>query len=195
MAACDSTTSRPARRNSFAKRVFADLNQQACPIPLFVKGEEGFEQVPNLLLIECARLVLQAHFRPGTPVLQNLHLLHDFLTFEIGVRDYEAFGLILLDGRDGLIDYVELFRGSIDTVTVHSRPIVECVLKHKATGVILVHNHPNGRCKPSDDDLALTERLKRILVQIEVRVLDHLIVGASIYSFADHGLLRPTANA
>jgi DNA repair protein RadC len=61
--------------------------------------------------------------------------------------------------------------------------------------VFLVHNHPNGRCKPSDDDIALTERLKRVLVQIDVRVLDHLIVDESIYSFADHGLLRHAANA
>jgi DNA repair protein RadC len=166
------------------------MNKEPCRTPLFAKTAEGFEPVPNMLLLECARLVLQAHFRPGASVLKNRELLHDFVHFELGTRDHETFALILLDGRDQLIEYVELFRGTIDFANVHTRPIVECALKYKAAAAILVHNHPSGRCKPSLDDRALTDRVKRALALVDVGVVDHLVVGEKVYSFADEGLLR-----
>ena len=184
-----STTLTRRSRNSFPKRTFLDNERKMCPVSLFAKTGEGYEQVPDVMLVECARLVLQAHFRPGAAVLRNRQLLQDFLTFEIGARDYETFGLVLLDSGDRLIDYVELFQGTPKMVYVHARTVVECVLKHRATAVILVHNHPHGNAQPSDADRALTDRLRRALAVVDVQVVDHLIVGEAIFSFADRGLL------
>ena len=105
-------------------------------------------------------------------------------------EDREVFGLILLDSQHGVLGFEILFYGTIDSASVYPREIVKCVLNANAAAVILTHNHPSGRPEPSTADAALTKRLQIALETIEVRVLDHLVIGgADSVSFAERGLL------
>jgi len=94
-----------------------------------------------------------------------------------------------MDNRNRLICVENLFRGTIDGASVHPREVVKAALQQNAAAVILFHNHPSGVATPSQADQIITDRLKDALALIDVRVLDHLIVGEEIYSFAEAGLL------
>lgn len=101
---------------------------------------------------------------------------------------HEVFACLFLDTRHRLIIYEELFRGTIDCATVHPREVVRRALQHNAAAVILAHNHPSGVAEPSDADRRITRRLKEALGLLDIRVLDHLVIGdqASV-SFAERG--------
>jgi DNA repair protein RadC len=189
MAACQCTT--PARRNrsSFATQLLADIEPDKDAAPLFIKSGEVLSPAPDSLVLKHARRLVAAHFRPGAPMLRDRARLREFLMLQIGPRDHEVFALILLDSRHRLIDYVELFHGTVDGSMVYARHVLECVIQHKATAVILVHNHPSGTSEPSDADIMTTERLRRALALIDVRVVDHLIVGEDVTSFVERGML------
>ena len=104
---------------------------------------------------------------------------------------YEAFAVIFLNQKHGVLAYRELFRGSVHASSVHPREIVKAVLKENAAAVLLAHNHPSGHVSPSPDDLRLTEDLKSLLAHLDVRVVDHIILGGNGYfSFAREGLLN-----
>ena len=104
---------------------------------------------------------------------------------------HEAFAVIFLNQKHGVLAYRELFKGTVSASSVHPREVVKAVLKENAAAVILAHNHPSGHVSPSPDDLRLTEDLKALLQHIDVRVIDHLIVGGNGYfSFAREGLLN-----
>ena len=113
----------------------------------------------------------------------------NFLRFKLGNNDREVFAVMLLDNQHQLIDYRELFFGTIDAAAVYPREIAKVALLENAAAVILAHNHPSGICEPSIADKNITNRLKEALALIDVRVLDHVIVGESTYSFTEHGLL------
>ena len=81
-----------------------------------------------------------------------------------------------------------MFQGTIDSTTVYPREVVKETLRLNATKVILAHNHPSGNTDPSQQDIELTKKLKEILQIIDVKVLDHIIVGDDITSFADMGI-------
>src|SRR5262245_27620542 len=113
----------PARqfRTSWRKRTFIDVNRRLCPVELFAKDGDDYRPINDAMLVEYARRVLQAHFTPGSAVMRNTHLLHQFLAFEVGMREHETFGLVLLDKHDCLIDYVEICQGSQSTCAAPSR--------------------------------------------------------------------------
>lgn len=100
------------------------------------------------------------------------------------------FALILLDSQHGVLGFEKLFYGTIDSASVYPREVVKLVLNANAAAVILVHNHPSGHTEPSQADIHLTKRLQDALLIIDVRVLDHLVIGgAETVSFAERGLL------
>ncbi|OOG25715.1 hypothetical protein B1C78_06340 [Thioalkalivibrio denitrificans] len=107
------------------------------------------------------------------------------------LRDYpfEVFACLFLDNRHRVIAFEELFRGTIDGASVHPREVVRRALTHNAAAVILAHNHPSGVAEPSRSDEAVTWRLRDALALIDVRVLDHVVVGEELVSFAERGLL------
>mgnify|MGYP003668395617 CR=1 FL=1 len=113
----------------------------------------------------------------------------NFLLYKM--RDYknEVFACLLLDTRNQLIQYEELFRGSIDGASVYPREVVKLVIKTNAATVIFAHNHPSGNSQPSEADKQITARLKQALELIDVRVLDHIIVGETTFSMAEHGFI------
>ena len=113
-----------------------------------------------------------------------------FLVAQLRDRPYEVFCVLYLDNRHRLIAFEELFRGTINGANVHPREVVRQTLFHNAAAVILAHNHPSGVLEPSQPDELITRRLKEALALVDVRVLDHFIVGdGQCYSFAEHGLL------
>jgi DNA repair protein RadC len=122
--------------------------------------------------------------------LANPAACADYLRARIGAYPYEVFSCIFLDNRHRILAFEELFRGTIDGASVHPREVVRRCLAHNAAAVILAHNHPSGVAEPSQADRAITAELKRALETIQVRVLDHFIIGAGLpTSFAARGLL------
>ncbi|KTD05286.1 RadC family protein [Fluoribacter gormanii] len=101
------------------------------------------------------------------------------------MRDYknETFAALFLDNQHRIIAYEELFSGTINTATIHPRPIIERVLQHNAAAVILAHNHPSGLSDASHQDIVVTERIREALELVDARLLDHLIIGDNeVYS-------------
>jgi DNA repair protein RadC len=96
----------------------------------------------------------------------------------------------LLDKRHRLIEYVELFRGTIDGASVHPREVVKLALAKNAAALLVAHPHPSGVAEPSHADEVITQRLKEALALVDIRVLDHLIIaGGDVISMAEKGLL------
>lgn len=113
-----------------------------------------------------------------------------FLTAQLRHLPHEVFACIFLDNRNRVIRFSELFRGTIDGASVYPREVVRLALEHGAAAIILAHNHPSGVAEPSHADRALTQRLQEALGLIDVRVLDHFVVGdGEAVSFAERGWL------
>ena len=111
-----------------------------------------------------------------------------FLKSRLCAYPYEVFACLFLDNRHRVIAFEELFRGSIHGASVHPREVVRRCLAHNAAAVILAHNHPSGIAEPSQDDRTITLRLRDALGLIEVRVLDHIVIGDGLpISLAERG--------
>lgn len=109
------------------------------------------------------------------------------------MQDYphEVIAVLLLDKRHRVIGFHELFRGTIDTATVHPREVAKLALEHNATAIIATHNHPSGDPTPSSADISLTKHLKQVLELINVIILDHIVVSPSgSISLAEQGKCR-----
>lgn len=113
-----------------------------------------------------------------------------YIQSKLGDRGREVFMVLFLDNRNRLIAQEELFLGTIDGATVHPREVVKRALFHNAAALILAHNHPSGVTEPSQADISITHRLKRLLEEVDIRTLDHLIVGeGEVQSLAEQGLM------
>ena len=140
-------------------------------------------------ILVAARRVMARKVRRGTAFTDPM-VARDYLQVKLAMLEHEVFVVILLDTRHRLIEYVELFRGTIDGTEVHPREVAKAALAANAAAVIVAHNHPSGVAEPSAADRALTARLKQALALVDVRVLDHFIVaGADVMSFAQRGWL------
>lgn len=113
-----------------------------------------------------------------------------FLKARLRAYPHEVFACLFLDNRHRVICFEELFSGTIDGASVHPREVIRRSIHHNAAALIFAHNHPSGVAEPSQSDRLITRRLKDALALIDVRVLDHLVVGDSeVVSFAERGLL------
>jgi len=113
-----------------------------------------------------------------------------FLKSKLRGYDREVFACLFLDNQHRVISYEELFFGTIDGASVHPREVLKRVLHHNAAAVIFAHNHPSGVAEPSQADRRITDRLKSALSLVDVRVLDHMIIGdAEVMSFAEAGFI------
>lgn len=122
--------------------------------------------------------------------LTDPHNVRKYLATRLHAFKYEVFACLFLDNRHRVIAFEELFRGTIDGAAVYPREIVRRVLEHNAAAVIFAHNHPSGSSEPSHADRALTSKLCDALKLIDVRVLDHFVVGdGEPVSFAERGLI------
>lgn len=139
--------------------------------------------------LELSRRYLQTRLTE-TDVLSSPEATRDYLKLKLYGLPYEVFLCLFLDNRHRVIRIEELFRGTIDGASVHPREVVRKVMETNAAAVIFAHNHPSGVAEPSQADLRITQRLKDALALIEVRVLDHLIVGEGRgTSLAERGLI------
>jgi DNA repair protein RadC len=139
--------------------------------------------------LELARRHYLEVMRSG-PALLNPQATRDYLRVRLRDLPHEVFCCLYLDNRHRVIAFEELFRGTLDGASVHPREVVKHALAHNAAALILAHNHPSGVAEPSQADELITRRLKEALNLVEIRVLDHLIVGDSrCESFAERGLL------
>lgn len=116
--------------------------------------------------------------------------VRDFLRTRLTCLPHEVFGCLFLDAQHRVIAYEELFRGTLTQTSVYPREVVKAALAHNAVAVIFAHNHPSGVAEPSRADEFLTQSLKNALALVDVRVIDHLVVGyGQVVSFAERGLL------
>lgn len=113
----------------------------------------------------------------------------DFLKLKLRAEESEKFLVIFLTNQHEMIAHEIMFHGTIDGAAVYPREVVKRVLHYNAAAVVFAHNHPSGIADPSQSDIAITRRLKSALELIDVRVLDHLIVGETVTSMAELGLV------
>lgn len=142
-------------------------------------------------IIESALKILekQITYRSNSPALTSPDCSRNYVKLQLARYEHEVFACLWLDNRNRVIRFNKLFRGTIDGASVYPREVVKAALKHNAAAVILSHNHPSGVAEPSHADEQITKRLKEALALIDVRVLDHLVVGEEVVSFAERGLL------
>ena len=142
-----------------------------------------------LAALELGRRYLLADLQRGN-ALTNPEATRRFLQAQLRGYPHEVFACLFLDNRHRVIEYEALFRGTIDGASVHPREVAKAALGHNAAAVILAHNHPSGISEPSQADLHLTRRLREALGLVDIRVLDHLVIGdGEPVSFAERGLL------
>lgn len=141
-------------------------------------------------VIEEALLILERRVFSRGPELTSPGVVAEYLKVLLAQEEHEVFGVVFLDAKHRVLAFEILFHGSIDGASVYPRQVVKRALAHNASAVILTHNHPSGCSEPSQADRLLTHRLKETLDLVEVRVLDHFIVGAGRpTSLAEYGWL------
>ena len=141
-------------------------------------------------LIDEAQHILDRRLFARGPILTSPDTVASYLKLQLAQQEHEVFGVIFLDAQHRVLAFEVLFHGSIDGASVYPRQVVKRSLAHNAAAAIVVHNHPSGCTEPSLADRALTARLKAALDLIEVRVLDHFIVGEGRpLSLAEYGWL------
>jgi len=140
-------------------------------------------------ILNAARTLLARRVRKGASIA-NPRATREYLQLALAPREHEVFAILFLDNRHRVIEFVPLFRGTLDGASVHPREVVKEALARNAAAVILAHNHPSGVAEPSQADEFITHRLRDALALVDIRILDHLVVtGDSIVSFAERGLL------
>lgn len=122
-------------------------------------------------------------------ILGSPQMVKDYLKVAFAGLEHEVFMVLFLDNNMRLIEAVQMFRGTLAQTSVYPREVVKEALVRNAGSVILAHNHPSGNSDPSRSDECLTATLKSALALIDVRVMDHFVVGDEVVSFAERGLL------
>lgn len=140
-------------------------------------------------ILEAARQAIERKMQRGTSFTSPA-AVKEYLRAKLAGFEHEVFAVLFMDTQHRLIEYAEMFRGTIDGALVYPRELVKEALRLNAAAVIVSHNHPSGNPEPSGADRALTQRLKEALGLVDVRVLDHVIVaGTDTTSFAERGLI------
>ena len=170
--------------HSLRKLIAAD-RQRFCKEPGL--GPTRFAELQAA--VEIARRQLSETMRAG-PSLASPRTTRDFLAARLRDLEHEVFCCLYLDKRHRLIQFEELFRGTIDGASVHPREIVKLALQRNSAAVIIAHNHPSGVAEPSQADELITRRVKEALALVDIRLLDHIIIGdGATVSFAERGLI------
>lgn len=140
-------------------------------------------------ILEAARQAIEHKMQRGASFTSPA-AVKEYLCAKLAGFEHEVFAVLFLDTRHRVIAYEELFHGTIDGTSVHPRQVVKRALHHNAAALILAHNHPSGVAEPSRADESITLRLKEALALIDVRVIDHFVIGdGQSVSFAERGLL------
>lgn len=141
-------------------------------------------------VIDAALAILEAGLAQPGGVLNGPGQVKEFLQLQLAGRDREAFGVLFLDATRAVIAFEVLFEGTLTHTAVHPRVVAQRALALNAAAVVLSHNHPSGRSEPSRADELITHAVRQALSLLDIRVIDHIIVGhRETMSFAERGLL------
>ncbi len=155
-------------------------SQQPAPYPDDISESE---------ILNWANSILESRFH-RSHYLSNPGVTKDYLRSTLADKKREVFAVVFLDNQHAVIGLEVLFYGTIDGASVYPREIVKAALDYNAAAVILAHNHPSGMAEPSTADHRITERIVDALNTVDIRVLDHLIIGGNTsVSFAERGLI------
>ncbi|MFT3821819.1 MAG: DNA repair protein RadC [Rubrivivax sp.] len=167
----------------------AGLLNAGAPDLAAVKGLGPAKRAEILAVMEIARRAVAQPLRTA-PVFDSPQAVKDYLALQLGALPQEVFAVLFLDQQHRLLVLEEMFRGTVTHTAVHPREVVRRAIALNAAAVILAHNHPSGLAEPSRADEALTQTLRSALALVEVRVLDHLVVGhGQVVSMAERGLM------
>jgi len=170
--------------NSLRKLIAAD-RKRFCAEPGL--GPTRFAELQAA--VEIARRQLTETLRVG-PSLASPRATRDYLSARLRDLEHEVFCCLYLDKRHRLIHFEEMFRGTIDGASVHPREIVKAALQRNCAAIIIAHNHPSGIAEPSQADEMITQRVKDALALVDIRLLDHIIVGDGVsVSLAERGVI------
>ena len=154
-----------------------------------VKGLGPAKRAEIVAVLELARRAMAQRLQESE-VFADPQAVKHFLQLHLAAKGHEVFAVLFLDTQNKLLAMEELFRGSLTQTSVYPREVVIRALHHQAAAVVLAHNHPSGTVQPSRADEALTQTLKAALALVDVRVLDHIIVGpGQALSMAETGLI------
>ena len=157
---------------------------------LFVKDRDGsYRPAPKKLVLTEANRLSGYRLRRGAHISSSEDA-KSAMGYRLRDKQCEVFACLFLDAGHRVLAFKEMFRGSINRATVHPREVVKEALQLNAAAVIFAHNHPSGESQPSRQDIELTRTLMDILLVIDVRLLDHLVIGEEIISFTDLGLMQ-----
>ena len=158
-------------------------------LDLVADNDGGFVQVSDEEVIDAALQILARRMYQSIP-MSDPKVTRQYLTVRLSGLEYEVLYCLYLNVRRRIIGSDDLFRGTLTGASVHIREVVKEALRHNAAAVILAHNHPSGDPEPSDPDRLITAKLKQALELVDIRLLDHVIVGgAAAVSMAERGLL------
>lgn len=150
-------------------------------------GQAKFVQLQAV--VELSRRYLESHLQQSD-AMSSPDVTRNYLINQLRGHLREVFACLFLDNQNRVIKFEELFFGTIDGASVYPREVVRRALSHNAAAVIFAHNHPSGIAEPSQSDISITHRLKDALALVDIRVLDHFVIGDGIaVSFANRGLL------
>ena len=157
----------------------------SCVEPRFVPASQS----DDWIIRQAIALLEQRVFKAG-PLLDQPQAVKDYLRLKLVAEPNEVFAIVFMNSQHRVLAYEPMFKGTLDSTAVYPRVVVQRALELNAGAVIFSHQHPSGCTEPSSADRVLTDRLKAALALIDVRVLDHIIVGQGTpYSFAESGLL------
>lgn len=165
-------------------RVLLDADRaEVCRLPGL--GESKYAALQAAL--ELGRRYLESRMRRGGPLASPADTRR-FLAARLRPHAHEVFACLFMDNRHRVIAFEELFRGTVNGASVHPREIAKRALHHNAAALIVAHNHPSGVAEPSAADRALTGRIRDAMALLDVRLLDHFVVGdGEVVSFAERG--------
>ena len=150
---------------------------------------KNYTPAQQSVITEALNLVQERASTEGEFITTPRQTFDYFRLFFADRQEREHFALMLLDNQHKVLDCSVIFSGTIDGAAIYPREIVKAALHANAAAVILAHNHPSGEPIPSTADKRITERIQSALALVDIRVLDHIIVGTSCYSFAQSGEL------
>lgn len=156
------------------------------PAPYNISGDTTSDDAT----IAAALSILERRMRTPGVLLDSVSAVCDYLTLRLAEKEHEVFAVLFLDARHCVLSYEEMFRGTLTQTSVYPREVVKRALELNAAAVIFAHNHPSGNPDPSNADRALTRTLTSALSLIDVRALDHFIIGGmKTESLAQLGLM------
>ena len=162
--------------------VYAASAEQPKPFECFTQAEQA--------TIDAALRILERRLydRGSDLIVTGRTEVEQYMRLKLSA-DIEQFGVMFLDNRHAIIAFEIVSKGTIASASVYPRELVKAALRHNAAAVVICHNHPSGNPSPSEADKALTRKLRDIFDYIDVRLLDHVIIGNCTFSFAYEGLI------